>query len=332
MKNLIREFSKAEYLLADNVYDFFWSNAIHGSDDGIKVEFDTKNLPNSAPPWANVFVAFTDKVKCDLRGAGRGYVYTQGGGVFLFSRNLNEAQEEDVVSLWEDCRVDRDSLFDNGVRWVTYAVPVIVWQRQIQLPLGYTVFHICEDGHLYTLPVGVNHDLLKKHDPRNGEEGARGFVYVGFLENRLIRKLSEVDPVYDYDAIYGEAEGWLNDLPTAALMSFSFIHCRNVELIDNKRTIGSSGRPKIKRNNKPSVIFKTLKIEPIKKILKEQGDIKNKGLGVAFHLCRGHFKDYRNGGGLFGKHKDIFWWDDQWRGKKSIGTILKDYIAPNRKG
>ena len=42
------------------------------------------------------------------------------------------------------------------------------------------------------------------------------------------------------------------------------------------------------------------------------------------HICRGHFKDYRESG-LFGKVKGIFWWDQYVRGDLENGAVVKDY-------
>ncbi len=37
------------------------------------------------------------------------------------------------------------------------------------------------------------------------------------------------------------------------------------------------------------------------------------------------FKDFSKGKGLFGKYKDVFWWDSQVRGRVDQGVVLKDY-------
>jgi len=68
-----------------------------------------------------------------------------------------------------------------------------------------------------------------------------------------------------------------------------------------------------------------LEIEPMKKVLKSEGNIDEVGLQRALHICRGHFKDYSNGKGLFGKHKGLYWWDSTVRGTESEGKIIKDY-------
>jgi hypothetical protein len=44
----------------------------------------------------------------------------------------------------------------------------------------------------------------------------------------------------------------------------------------------------------------------------------------ALHICRGHFKDYRQSG-LFGRHKGVFWWDMAARGSAEQGIVDKDY-------
>ena len=71
--------------------------------------------------------------------------------------------------------------------------------------------------------------------------------------------------------------------------------------------------------------FKTLEIEPMKRILRTEGQSEKTGLRQALHICRGHFKDYSKGGGLFGKYKGLYWWESQVRGSVSEGTIVKDY-------
>ena len=47
--------------------------------------------------------------------------------------------------------------------------------------------------------------------------------------------------------------------------------------------------------------------------------------GRRLHLARGHFKDFRNGPGLFGKYKGIYWWDQQMRGSGDLGEVKKGY-------
>lgn len=70
----------------------------------------------------------------------------------------------------------------------------------------------------------------------------------------------------------------------------------------------------------------------MKKVLASEGGAESTGIKRALHIARGHFSDYREGRGLFGKHHGIYWWDPQLRGSVSEGYAPKDYIidAPGR--
>jgi hypothetical protein len=63
----------------------------------------------------------------------------------------------------------------------------------------------------------------------------------------------------------------------------------------------------------------------MKKVLETEGDIQHNGIAKALHICRGHFKDYRNSAGLFGKYKGLYWWDMHTRGTEKAGVVIKDY-------
>jgi len=68
-------------------------------------------------------------------------------------------------------------------------------------------------------------------------------------------------------------------------------------------------------------------VEPLRKQLRKQDsrpDDEGRHIQQALHICRGHFKDYRDSG-LFGKHFGIYWWDMHMRGSKEYGEIVKDY-------
>lgn len=109
----------------------------------------------------------------------------------------------------------------------------------------------------------------------------------------------------------------------AALLAISFLHCKNVEIKENHTIV-----PRRRKINEPVTKFYTLQIEPMKQILKTEGNSESAGLKNALHICRGHFKDFRDKG-LFGKHKNIYWWNSQVRGNKRAGTINKDYEILN---
>lgn len=105
------------------------------------------------------------------------------------------------------------------------------------------------------------------------------------------------------------------------LLSLSFLHCKNVDLIKS----GTIKKQREKRQDRePKVKVYTLQIEPVRRILDDAGARKT-GIKQALHICRGHFKDFSKGKGLFGKYQGMYWWEAQVRGNAELGFIAKDY-------
>jgi len=131
--------------------------------------------------------------------------------------------------------------------------------------------------------------------------------------------LEEINATERVHKIYDEL--FVNVYP--ALLAISFLHCKNVEIIPRK----SDDKKNEKRNRNSSKIkYKVLEIEPMKKVLREEGKSESLGLKQSLHICRGHFKDFSKGEGLFGKYKDMYWWNSQVRGSIEKGIVMKDYV------
>jgi hypothetical protein len=98
-------------------------------------------------------------------------------------------------------------------------------------------------------------------------------------------------------------------------LTMSFLHCKNVAVVDN-----AVDKPLAKKWHAKTGVwptpYKTLVIEPLKAILRHQGGAEKSGLARAMHICRGHFKDYREGRGLFGKYHQLVWQPSILRGTK----------------
>ena len=104
---------------------------------------------------------------------------------------------------------------------------------------------------------------------------------------------------------------WLHPI----LLTLSFMHCKNVEVVENEVPAKLAKKYRARHGISPTR-YKTLVIEPLKAILRREGKSDANGLPKALHICRGHFKDYRDGRGLFGKHKALVWFDQTLRGTK----------------
>lgn len=107
------------------------------------------------------------------------------------------------------------------------------------------------------------------------------------------------------------------------LLAISFMHCKNV-VVETINPSPKLNKARMKRGNPSLVVYKILGINPVREIMKTEGDSGNNGLKKALHICRGHFKDYTDKG-LFGKYKGLYWWDNHIRGNQSNGVVLKDY-------
>lgn len=108
-------------------------------------------------------------------------------------------------------------------------------------------------------------------------------------------------------------------------LGVSFTHCRNVELTESP--VPEAVRKKRQKRGKRSTVFKTLEISPMRAVLHDASSNPKAGLKKRLHICRGHFKDYRNGRGLFGKYRGMFWWEMHVRGDKKAGSVNKDYAV-----
>lgn len=107
------------------------------------------------------------------------------------------------------------------------------------------------------------------------------------------------------------------------LFSLSLMHAKNTSLEDRPLPIPIA--KKRAKRGLPTLQFKTLVVYPMRQVARSQVANGESSTKRAMHLCRGHFKDFRNGGGLFGKYRGLYWWDMHVRGDKAYGQVVKDY-------
>jgi hypothetical protein len=269
----------AFFINADNVASYFWE-----SND--KDEWDTeKDYPNIAPPFYRFYIEHALPKDANINGEKRhNHLADVVDRVGVFFTGLDvEKPPEDAFRSNDPALIRYKS---NGVRWVLYAQPFILYKNSTfrQLDFMY-VMHIKPDGSLY-VSGGVAVGVIA---PKNVNGDAAFKIFTGILG--------------------------------PSLLAISFMHCKNVHFVAHD-PLRRSG----KRSNRygPKVKYYTLEIEPMKTILRTEGEIEHNGLRRSLHICRGHFKDYRDKG-LFGKFKDIYWWDAHARGNIAAGVVGKDY-------
>lgn len=116
---------------------------------------------------------------------------------------------------------------------------------------------------------------------------------------------------------------WLH--PT--LLAVTFLHCKNVRIEDNQVPKPLAKKYRERHGGVNPTSYKTLIIEPLKQILRHEGNSDKVGIAKAMHICRGHFRDYREGRGLFGKYKQLVWTPMTVRGTKGKSAPTREIVV-----
>lgn len=109
-----------------------------------------------------------------------------------------------------------------------------------------------------------------------------------------------------------------------ALLAIQFCNCKNIKLASHAPEPKQS-KAHEKRGGKPLLRYHTIEIEPLKQVLRTEGDVEKNGLRKALHIVRGHFANYTPEKPLFGRVTGKFWIPAHVRGDASEGIVAKDY-------
>ena len=107
-------------------------------------------------------------------------------------------------------------------------------------------------------------------------------------------------------------------------LAMTFAHCKNVKIQEHHTPPKVAAKRK-KAGKPPGISYKTLLIDPMKEVLRTEGNIERNGLKKALHNVRGHFATYTEDKPLFGKVTGTFWKPMHVRGNKKHGEVKKDY-------
>lgn len=124
---------------------------------------------------------------------------------------------------------------------------------------------------------------------------------------------------------------WLTTLMHLSIhpsfLALSFLHCKNVQTAEHRPNKKESSRHR-RIYGVPLTKHYTLEIDPMKKILRTEGQSDTLGLKRSLSICRGHFSEYGpefGKGKLFGKLEGRFWIPQHVKGSAEYGTVEKDY-------
>jgi hypothetical protein len=102
------------------------------------------------------------------------------------------------------------------------------------------------------------------------------------------------------------------------------MNCKNVVVAPNEPD-RHLNRERRKHGLKPFLRYHTINIEPMKRVLRTEGNIESVGLKRALHIVRGHFSTYTEEKPLFGKVAGTFWIPSHVRGSTEEGIVVSNY-------
>jgi hypothetical protein len=115
----------------------------------------------------------------------------------------------------------------------------------------------------------------------------------------------------------------LSALPV--LRALALLNCKNVAAEPHPFARGVKSGKKHGRGPLARAIYHTLVLTLPGRAGGTVGASTHTGLERAQHLVRGHFADYRDGSGLFGRVHGMFWIPAHVRGNKDAGVVTKQY-------
>lgn len=171
---------------------------------------------------------------------------------------------------------------------------------------------ITEEGR-----IGFDEGLQKPHVAmRSGPQG-----YTNALKGGALLGL----PLDQADNFFMQR---LSPLLHTALLTISFLHCRNVtaeNVTPPAKRIHTKAQKRRGEQSYQPVPYKVLNIRPMQEILKRTSQEQGVGTVKALHICRGSFATYTEEGKLFGKYTGRFWRPMHVKGSKTQGVATKDY-------
>jgi hypothetical protein len=195
--------------------------------------------------------------------------------------------------------------------------------------LMYTGFLILDIPPRDTDPTEADRCLMimpfaKRTDGRPAFLGMRVFRFLDGNGNDI--GVSKVDALTEPPEMNGDhGDEYLINATSVALLALAFCNCKNVSIssVDPDPAVN---RERHKAGLKPFLRYHTINIDPMKRVLKTEGNVESEGLRRALHECRGHFARYTDN--FLGRPLDkplTVWRPAHVRGSSKEGVVVSDY-------
>lgn len=289
----------------DNVAEYFFRNMVAAELNEILREWHLEDFPVLLPPFERSFFEYVipprlrehnqHRVHSRIRPDLRNYFPTYAGAF------VNRFRADDVKAF------NPLLPFPAETAWVVAFVTFALVDYQAVGPMCRWLFFLDASGH---------------HLPLDAEGGQWIPLEVNGLGVSFTLGTQEATEV---------SLGNIFSVAYPIFLAISFLHCKNVtrhEHTPNKKLSAQHRR----LSGHPLVTYYTLEIEPMKQVLRAEGQSETVGLKKSLHICRGHFADYTGGKGLFGKYHGQFWIPQHVRGSAEQGIVGKDYAVKAPRG
>lgn len=287
----LRETEGRRFIL-DNVADYFYS---HEDTNMMPIE----DIPNTAPPFSSAWYEYRLSRKNKEKYHADSVTDI---GLLVTSDDISQMsidEVHDILGLRRHTEV-AEYVQENKdrIRWISTAIPF--GKMRIESTGAYKAI-----GPLGMLAFFTEHDGTPMQKFVMGD-------FTQFYKGASDKKLADMG-------------GYLRDYYVMpCLLGISFLHCKNV-IIQDEKPNENIAKAHYKRKGWNLTDYKILDIQPMRKIIEHEASGYSHSLPRSLHIVRGHFKNYKEGQGLFGRHQGLYFWQAYARNKGSNRRTVKTY-------
>jgi hypothetical protein len=314
---------EAEVLIVDNVSKYFYQDMECPSG------WSSVDFPNCAPPYP-CFWMETRSPQFSLEDGVKVPFNEYAWGALFLATDVSSLSTEErqplFDAIWSEANIPRAELPE--VKWWLMVIPFV---QPFANPDSLTDlnlqgdFFIKANGHMCRSKRRVEQDEAVSFSAADiwVKEDTDGL----YIERESRWSVIDREEILSGQISRQELQERV-DIAGCLLYPFwlamSFLHCKNV-ITAKVDPCHPKGKKKASMCC-PRAHYHMLNIHPMREILRREGKQDTTGLKQALHSCRGHFRDYSQGRGLFGKHKGLYWFNQHRRGSSKHGVSIKDYM------